>query len=60
MIQRYSVSMPHQRIKLFYDLGKIKPMEAITNLFILMNQEAYDENMGLLLEDDEGGNAIFW
>lgn len=60
MIQRYSVSMPHQRIKQFYNLGKIKPMEAITNLFILMDQEAYDENIGLLLENDEGGNAIFW
>lgn len=59
-IQKYSVALPHRKIEQFLNLGKIKSVDTITNLFILTDEEAYDEQMGLLLNDDDGGNAIFW
>ncbi len=60
MIQKYTVAIPHRKTEQLYDLGKIMPVENITNLFVLADAEGYDENIGLLLNDDEGGNAIFW
>lgn len=60
MIQKYTVAIPHRKTEQLYDLGKIMPVENITNLFVLTDSEVYDKKIGLRLDDDEGGNAIFW